>query len=207
MRFSQSLAMCAGFMAASVLPSAFTAAQQPPAASTPHKVAVVDVARILKEHAGIQEQVKKVEQDLQSFEAQVTQKQKDLRLAVEQLKTLTPGSPDYARQEEKIADEDKNLRLEMNRKRKELVDAEAKIYYDNYQLIADAVKRVAVHNQIDLVLRYNGEEMSLEDKESVIRGVMKNIVFHSDRMDITPIVMQVLDQLMVAKRNQPAAVR
>lgn len=199
MRQSLHVAMMAGFMAISLLSTSNAVGQENAA---PHKVAVIDVARVLKEHAGIQEQLKKVEQELKDFEALIKQKQNDQRMAVEQLKTLTPGSPDYASQEEKIAELDKNMRLEVTRKRKELVEAEARVYFVNYQLITDAVRRVAEHNKIDLVLRYNGEEMSLEDKESVIRGVMKNIVYHSNRMDITPIVMQVLDQLMVAQRNQ-----
>ncbi len=73
------------------------------------------------------------------------------------------------------------LRLDMNRKRKELADAEAKIYFDNYQLIANGVKFLAQHYKINLVLRYNSEDMDLEKGDSVIRGVMKNIVYHDDR--------------------------
>ena len=208
MRHFQKLAMMFGIVASVVLPAVSAYAQGgTPSVEPPHKVAVVDVARILKEHAGIVAQRNQIEKELKDFEALVTQKQKDLRAAVEQLKTLEAGTPDYARQEEKIAEEDKNLRLEMNRKRKDLVEAEARVYYENYQMIADAVRRVAEHNKIDLVIRYSGEEMSLEDKESVIRGVMKNVVYHSNRMDLTPIVMQVLDQLMVAKRSAGSTVK
>lgn len=170
----------------------------------PHKVAVVDVARILKEHKGIQAQVQKVEQDLKDYDAQLQVKREELKQAVELLKTYSAGSPEYTAQEEKIADTDSRLRLEMTRKRKELVDAEAKIYYENYKLIADAVKRIAEFNKIDLVLRYNGEEMSLENQETVIRGVMKDIVYRNERIDMTAGVMQILDQMLVA-RSKPAA--
>jgi Skp family chaperone for outer membrane proteins len=165
-------------------------------------IAVVDVARILKEHKGIQAQVKAVEEELASYDKQFKQQQEELKAAVELLKTLQQGSVDYAKQEEKIANADSSLRLQMNRKRKELVDAEARIYYDNYTMISDAVKLIAEHNKIDLVLRYNSEEMALENQESVIRGVMKNIVYHKDSLDITAYVMQVLDQKMASK--QPA---
>ena len=71
---------------------------------------------------------------------------------------------------------------------------EAKIYFDNYQLIAKGVKFLANHYKINLVLRYNSEDMDLEKGDSVIRGVMKNIVYHDKALDMTQGVMQYLDK-------------
>lgn len=199
MRTSLKTAIVLGLWAASVLPSAALAQE-----SAPHKIAVVDVARILKEHPGIKAQVAEVEQDLKNYDAQLSAKRDELKQAVEKLKTFNVGTPEYSKQEEAVAEMESKLRLEMNRKRKELVDAEARIYFENYQMIADTVQKIAEHNGIDLVLRYNGEEMELEKQESVIRGVMKNIVYRSDRLDMTNAVMQVLSQRMgVAAGSAP----
>lgn len=191
MRSSLNAAIAFGLLAASVLPTAASAQD-----SSPHKIAVVDVARILKDHPGIKAQVEKVEQDLKNYDAQLSGKRDELKQAVEQLKTFNPGTPEYTDHEEKVAQMESRLRLDMNRKRKELVDAEARIYFENYQMISDTVQKIAEHNRIDLVLRYNGEEMELAKQESVIRGVMKNIVYRSDRLDMTDAVMQVLNQRM-----------
>ena len=46
------------------------------------------------------------------------------------------------------------------------------------------------------MLRYNSEDMDLEKGESVIRGVMKNVVYHDDSLDMTKGVMQYLDQTL-----------
>ncbi|XZE55665.1 OmpH family outer membrane protein [Planctomycetaceae bacterium SH139] len=200
MRHFSKLATVVGCLGLMLIPA--ISAQAQGGGAKPTVIAVVDVARILKEHKGIQAQVKAVEEELASYDKQFKQQQEELKAAVELLKTLQQGSVDYAKQEEKIANADSSLRLQMNRKRKELVDAEARIYYDNYTMISDAVKLIAEHNKIDLVLRYNSEEMALENQESVIRGVMKNIVYHKDSLDITAYVMQVLDQKMASK--QPA---
>jgi hypothetical protein len=43
--------------------------------------------------------------------------------------------------------------------------------------------------------------MDLEKGESVIRGVMKNIVYHDDSLDMTKGVMQYLDQTMKQANN------
>lgn len=159
-----------------------------------HNIAVIDIAHIFKNLPSIQAQVKKVEADVKKYEAEIKQQQEALKQAVEQLKTLRPGTSDYARQEERIAAMDSKLRLDMNRKQQELRDAESKIYFDNYQRIAAAVKVIAVHNKIHLVLRFNGEEMELEKTDSVARGVMKSIVFHDSTINMTDTVMKYLEQ-------------
>jgi len=173
-----------------------------------HKVAVIDVAYIFKNHAAIKDEVAKVEAELKQFDAELTGKREELQQAAAELKTFKPGTPEYAAAEEKVASMESRLRLDMARKRKELSDAEAKIYYDNYQRIAAGVKFLANHYKINLVLRYNSEEMNLEQGESVIRGVMKNIVYHDESLDMTKGVMQYLDQTMrVANGSKPAATR
>lgn len=166
------------------------------AEDTGHRIAVVDVAYIFKTHPGIKAQVEKVENDLKSYDGVLQQKREELKQAAEQLKTFKVGSAEYAAQEEQVAQMESKLRLDMARKRKELADAEAKIYYDNYKLIANGVKFLAGHYKINLVLRYNSEDMDLDQGDTVIRGVMKNIVYHDESLDMTKGVMQYLDQTM-----------
>ncbi len=170
-------------------------------AAAPHRIAVVDVAYIFKNHALIKAQVTKVESDLKRYDAELKTKRDDLKSATEQLNQFKAGSPDYANQEEKVAGMQSKLRLDMARKRKELADAEAKIYYENYQKIAEGVKFLAQHYQINLVLRYNSEDMDLEKGDSVIRGVMKNIVYHDEALDMTKGVMQYLDRIASRSGN------
>ena len=175
------------------------------AEDTGHRIAVVDVAYIFKTHPGIKAQVEKVEADLKAYDAQLQTKREELKQAAERLKAYKVGSPEYAAQEEQVASMESKLRLDMARKRKELADAEAKIYYDNYQLIANGVKFLANHYKINLVLRYNSENMDLEKGDSVIRGVMRNVVYHDDSLDMTKGVMQYLDQTLKTAKNPAAA--
>lgn len=174
-----------------LLASGFAQAQE-----AAHRIAVVDVAHIFKNHPGIKAQVEKVESDLKAYDAQLQGKREELKQAAEQLKSFKVGSAEYATQEELVASMESKLRLDMARTRKELADAEAKIYFQNYKLIADGVKFLANHYKINLVLRYNSEDMDLANGESVIRGVMKNIVYHDESLDMTKGVMQYLDQSM-----------
>lgn len=169
-----------------------------------HRIAVVDVAYIFKNHPGIKAQVSKVENDLKSYDAELTAKREALKQAAAQLKTLKVGTAAYTAQEEQVASMESKLRLDMQRKRQELADMEARIYFENYQRIAAGVKFLAQHYKINLVLRYNSEDMDMEKGDSVIRGVMKNIVYHDDSLDMTKGVMQYLDQTLKVANAQAA---
>ncbi|WP_146536248.1 OmpH family outer membrane protein [Rubripirellula reticaptiva] len=190
--------MALGFLAA-------MAPQMASAQDAGHRVAVVDVAYIFKNHPGIKDQVAAVENELKAFGGEMQKRQDELKAAAEQIKAFKPGSPEYSQQEERVASLESKLRLDMARKKKELADAEARIYFENYTRIADGVKFLANHYKINLVLRYNSENMDLEEGQSVIRGVMKNIVYHDDDLDMTKGVMQYLDKFSVA--GKPAATR
>lgn len=157
-------------------------------------IAVIDVAYIFKNLPDIKAQVSKVESDLKAREAELKQKRDVLNQSIAQLKTLKVGTADYARHEERVASLDTKLRLDTARIRQELNSAQAKIYYDNYQRIAAAVKAIATHNHIKLVLRFDSEEMDLEKNDSVARGLMKSIVFHDPSIDMTDTVMKYLEQ-------------
>ena len=188
----QTVSVCAIGLATILAPAVSAKAQD----TAPHRVAVVDVAYIFKNHPGIKAQVAKVEGDLKAYDAELKQKREEIKTTAAKLKTLTVGSPEYSQLEEQLAQMDSKLRLDMARKRKELADAEAKIYFENYKQIAAGVEFLAKHYKINLVLRYNSEEMDQNQGESVIRGVMKSIVYHDPSLDMTPGVMQYLNKVI-----------
>lgn len=172
-----------------------------------HRIAVVDVAYIFKNHPGIKAQVSKIEGDLKDYEIKLKAEGAELKTAAEQLKTFKVGTPGYAAAEEKVASLESKLRLNMARKRKELKDAEGQIYFENYQRIAEGVKVLAQHYKINLVLRYNSESMDMENGESVLRGLMKNIVYHDNSLDMTKGVMQYLDKFNTEVAGRPSSNR
>ena len=203
MRISRKASIVLGVLAAGLVTTSQIQAQETKA----HRVAVIDVAYIFKNHPGIKAQVEQVENNLKAYDAELAAKRQELQQTAEKLKQFKAGSPEYSAQEEQVAEMESRLRLDMARKRKELSEAEARIYFENYTQISEAVKYLANHYKIDLVLRYNSEEMNLEQGESVIRGVMKNIVYHNPDLDMTTGVMQYLDRLQTAKRAPAAAAR
>ena len=181
----------------SLFVAAFTLATLP-AAQAQSQIAVIDVAKIFKEDPSIESQVESIKKQVDAQKDALKQQQQVLVTESKKLKNFKPGTPEYAQQEEVVANMESKMRLEMARKRKELADQEAKIYFGNYQRIVEMVGRIAKSNKIMIVLRYNSEDMDQEKGDTIVRGVMKNVVYHDQGIDITPMVQNMLRQ--VAKR-------
>jgi Skp family chaperone for outer membrane proteins len=195
LRWFGNAAIAFATLAGSALAPATVLAQQAEPAHQPgHRVALVDVGYIFKNLPAIKAHVSKVQSDREKDEAEIKQKRDTLKQAVEQLKTLKVGTVEYARQEEYVANLDSKLRLNGIREHRGLGDAEAIIYYDNYQRIAAAVRAVAIHNNIKLVLRYDSEDIDSQQNDSVVRGVMNNVVYHDSTIDMTNVVIRYLEK-------------
>ncbi|MGB0762015.1 MAG: OmpH family outer membrane protein [Rubripirellula sp.] len=202
--FGKSAIMLAIITTTALVPALVSAqTAQPASASTGHRVAVVDVAYIFKTHPGIRAEVSKVENDLKAFDAQMKAKQGELKQLAEKLPQYKIGTPEYGALEQQIAEGDSQLRIQMTSKRRELADAEARIYYQNYERITAGVKVMADFYKINLVLRYNSDKMDLEKPDTVIRGVMKNIVYHDEDLDMTKAIMQYLTKQMEQQATAP----
>lgn len=201
MRYCRPLSAVFGLLLVSILSGPIASAQAPAQASAGTKIAIVDVAKILKDHPGIKAQMEQIETELKNFDATYKAKSEELKSEYAVLKDLVPGSADYIKQEEKFAQLESRIKLDFQRRRKELMDAEAQIFHDNYQLIARMVTSIATTNRIGIVFRYNSEEMDLADKDSLIRGVMKNIVYHDAGLDMTPVVLKMLDNHFAQTAN------
>lgn len=191
MRISQLVAYSVAVTCLTVSSASAQGTGGQPTAASGHRVAVVDVGKIFKEAPAIQSQIASVKEEMEAFDKQLKGKREKLQAEGQKLKQFKSGTPEYIQIEESLANMETQLRLEMGRKRQELANAEARIYYDNYQQIVASVQTVAEYNKLNLVLRYNSEEMDQEQSDSVLRGVMKNVVYHDKSLDITGLVMQV----------------
>ena len=204
--FGKSAIMVAIVTLTTLVPESVSAqapAQAPP--STGHRIAVVDVAYIFKTHPGIRAEVSRIEKVMQDFQKDVKSQQAELQQLAGKLKQYKIGTAEYTDLEKDLANRDAQLRLQMATKKRELADAEALIYFQNYERITAGVKVMADFYKINLVLRYNSDKMDLEKPDTVIRGVMKNIVYHDEDLDMTKAIMQYLTKQMEQQAAAPAS--
>lgn len=166
-----------------------------------YRVAVVDVGHIFKSLPEIKALVSKTRRDLKQREADRQQQRDALKHAVAHLKTLKAGTSEFASQEEHVAKLDSKLRNRIGHRHHRWSDVETEIFLEGYQRINAAVKQIATQQNISLVVRLDGEHLDAADPESVIRGVMGNVVYHDESINITDAVIRYLER----QTNMPPA--
>ena len=154
-------------------------------------IAVVDISYIFKNHSGFKTAMDGMKKEVEAFEEHLRAQQNDLLKEKERLNDYRPGSKEYDTLDRSLADRAAKLQVDMQMKRKEFLEREAYVYYKVYEDVAVAIRSFAEQSGIELVLRYSGEPMDPANRQSVLQGVNRPIVYHRD-LDIT---REVLDRL------------
>ncbi|MCP4190266.1 MAG: OmpH family outer membrane protein [Planctomycetaceae bacterium] len=177
-----------------------TAAQRQAAPSRPvGPVAVVDITQIFKDHTGFKSTMERMKQEVQAYEGSLRTRHETLQKKREQLTGFRAGSPDYVKLERSIADETAKLSVDTQLKKKEFLEREARVYFMVYKEVSQAIAEYSRSRKISLVLRYNGEKISPDDRNSVLAGVNRAIVYQNN-LDITA---EITDRLNRVAQKRP----
>jgi Skp family chaperone for outer membrane proteins len=179
------------FGVTSVLAQTAGSAPAPPSARRGTSVAVIDVGYIFRNLERFKQAREDINGDAAQFQQEIRDRRAGLTQKAEQLKTTPAGTAQYTQLEEQLANADTQLRLDMARKQKERVEKEAKIYFNAYKEIEEEVRRFADRYGIDLVVRFNSEDMDIGKPETVLQGINRFVVFQRS-LNITN---HILDEL------------
>ena len=168
------------------------AAAPPPVAASGCNVVVMDIAYIFKYHQRFKMKMEEIKQGIEQFDAYIKTEQGKFNTEREKLAALNPGSVEFRAKEETLAKLKTELEVKMQQMRREFLEKEARVYYDTYLEVEKEVKEFAVRQQIHLVLRFNRDEMKPDDRNSVLAGVNRAIIFQQGR-DITEFILQKLN--------------
>jgi Skp family chaperone for outer membrane proteins len=176
------------------------ASPQPPAKATP--VAVIDVARVFKNHREFQHQLEKLRGEAEEIKKQVAVRQAEIGNVQKRLQSLQPGSVQGEDTQLLLARLQAELKLYAEREQQQLLHREAVLYADTYEELTDIVGRYARAHGIRLVIRTAGDDIDPANRKSVLGGVNRLVVYQ-EGLDITDAV---LAELNAAGKTQPQSV-
>lgn len=175
-------------------PLGTAAAPQPAAAAqSGTSVAVIELQEVFKQNIRFKAAMDDIKKDSDALNAEMRTKQKELQKMLEQLKELKPGSPDYKAMEEQIAHTESNIRVDIQLRRKELSERQARLYYQAYQEVSHCVQQFATRNGIDLVLQFSSKEIDPSNPDSIMVGINRSVVFQRN-LNITEYVIQMINE-------------
>jgi Skp family chaperone for outer membrane proteins len=166
-------------------------------------VAVIDLLEVFNEHPRLKMQLEEIKSQMDGFEAFLRQEQQRIEALAEQLKTLRPGTPDYAAREKDFASVQADIQVQVRQKNREFLEREAQVRYQAYQDIQQHVGAFCQQYGIQLVIRYSRQEIDASKPQEVQIGLNRPIVYQNS-LDITDHIVQRLQTPPAVSRN-PAA--
>ncbi|MBN1393945.1 MAG: OmpH family outer membrane protein [Pirellulales bacterium] len=169
--------------------------QMPPAAGP--RLALIDVTKIFKNHARFKGMMEDMKKDVQQAENWVKNERLAIGKLVEELQTYDKGAREYQALEKDLAKRQADLEIQIRMQRKEFLQREAKIYYNVYQEIWQATDYFARQHKIDMVFRFNGDEVDSSNPDEILKHINKQVIWYDVGLDITPYILEELNRTAI----------
>jgi len=168
-------------------------AQQNPAGSNAARygIAVVDISFIFKNYPQFTQQIEALKKEMEAADGTLKVDRDKIIAMEEHRNTLKPGTDQFKQVDEELARQKAEFSIKQGTVRRDFLEREAKVYYQTYTTVSEAVKSYATKQNIGMVLRFNGDQIDAAQREDVMRAIMQPIV-HQNNIDITPDVLMVL---------------
>jgi Skp family chaperone for outer membrane proteins len=166
-----------------------------------YNIAVVDISYIFKNHQRFKATMEAMKKEMETIETELKADREKISVQEQERNKYNVGSAEYKKMDEDIARQMADFNLKMGKLRKDFLEREAKVYYQTYLEVVDAVKYYAKRQNIGLVLRFNGEPVDPNRRDDVLREINKPVVVQ-DQIDITPDVLALINR---DQQNSPGA--
>ena len=175
------------------------------------RIALIDVTHIFKNHIRFKGMMGDMKNDVKKAESWVKGERIAVGKLAERLQEFNKGTPDYKAMKEEVARRQADLSVKVQLQRNEFLEREAKIYYTVYQEIWQATDYFARQPNIDIVFRFNGNEVNPDLPQEVLSNINKQVVWYDRGLNITDAILKELNRTAInpaaADRRGTAAPR
>ncbi len=208
-KFPLIAAVLLGAVIVSVLGSALVA-QAPGTAAVPldrypSKIAVLNLAEVFEKDPQFKTQTDQLKTQVKDAETKVNTEREQITSLIGQLKDLTPGTANFRTMEEQIAKRRSDLEFQVKRQQRDFMQYQGRIYQDIYSQIQQEVNALARQQGIDLVLRYSQAPIDLNNPNTVLENINRQVVWYGPHRDITATIIRNLALRRVDPRNTGGA--
>ena len=120
------------------------------------RVAILDVAKVFKANASFDARVKAIKAEADQLKAQITAEQDRIKAEVLELRGMEAG-PQRNKMEADLEQQHTRLRTTTRQSETELLNREARVYFETYREMQAVVEAMAKEYGLSLVLRFDSE--------------------------------------------------
>lgn len=173
-----------------------TQAQQPrPAPAQPGtSVAVIDIGYIFKNDEFFKKKMETLKKDVQAVDQQLGKEYQVIQQLERKLRGFKRDSPQFGPIEAEIARRKVELKTKTRNQRRQFIERETQIRYDEYRRIRDQVKFFAERYGISLVLRVSSDQAGqTKNAREKLQTITRSVVYRNQqRIDITGPILDAL---------------
>lgn len=160
-------------------------------------VAVLDVAQVFKVNQNFDSEMKNIKQQAEKLKLEIQQQQEAIKAEAMQISQYEAGSAERNKMEAEVEQKQARLRTSARQAEAELLNSEARVYYDTYLKMQTVVGDLAAKHSISLVVRFDGGQIDRASRPEVIKAVNRSVVFHRD-IDLTNMVISAMGPRVAA---------
>jgi Skp family chaperone for outer membrane proteins len=157
------------------------------------KIAFVDIASIFKRYEKFKAKMDKMKEVVEAEEEKVAADKKRVDEWGERLKdpSLKTGEAEQIRQA--IRDSEKTAAEGISAKKAQFMREEGAIYYDTMTEVKRVIEHCCTRNNIQFVLRFNGEPVDPFSREDILRAINSPIPYLDPALNITEEILAELN--------------
>ena len=180
-------------------------AQDANSASKPHKIALIDISKVLKNYKKVDALRAEIKAEIAKSEPHRTSIGKKLETLKKRLGSgsLEPGSAKAAELEQQADSLKAELVVFNKNERKRILRREAQLLKTIHGEIKGVVKRAADAWGYTLVLRFNSSSTEATTPNSVVGELQRQVVYHRAEDDITKPVIEFLNKQFLKQSPAP----
>lgn len=173
--------------------------------SSPHRIALIDMARVFKNYKKFEAMREELKGELSKSEERFKAMTETVKQETQQMKGFKEGTPEYSNLEKSILNHTSQMEAFRKSQQRDLIRKEAQIYKTIYLEVSDAVEKYAQHFNFTLVLRFSADELvGQENPEDVMRGLNRQVVYYRPSEDITNAICDFLNKRYQRMAAAPA---
>jgi Skp family chaperone for outer membrane proteins len=157
-------------------------------------VALVDIGYIFKNSQRFKTMMEELKADVERIKAESKAQRAEINELGDRLRQYRNGTPDYQALEGEIAKRQAQFTATSQLRGRDIARREAKIWLDVYREICDATNDYMQRNNIDMVMRFNGDPVDPEEPDSVREFLARSVISHRSELDITPAILQSMNR-------------
>jgi len=186
-------------------PTSTAFAQGTAASSIPHKVALIDISRVLKEYKKVDALRSEIKAEIAKSETQRTAMVKQMKTIKDKLSSpnIQQGSPKAVELEKQGLKVEAEFNSFKKAERTRILRREAQLLKTIHGEIKGVVKRAADAWGYTLVLRFNGAPSDAATPNNVVGQLQRQVVYYRTEDDITQPVIEYLNKHYLKQSPAP----